>query len=545
MFRADRCDCGPGSPSSMDLSDTPDAGPGRNDVMKARSSRCDKGETALINGTGQAPGEQLPPSVAGPGPTEPRLLAPIAAAVIAGLYLLYLAHFSTNFPIADEWSVVRLVHVALHGHLTWKILWAQHFESRMLFPNLIFVAAGFVDRYDLRAIILLAGLLLIASYVLLLVLTGRYLGRRLTVLPTMLLGIVWFSLADVQNALWGFQVAWYLVLFCFIAVLYLLLVSGLPRAVALILTVAAAVVASYSSDQGLLLWPVGLLVLLWGTPWTRRTYAEAAVWVLATLTTIWFYLWRFNLDDSIGLCGRKCTLGFEIHHPWQVVSYTLRLVGSVVPTKTSADTVAYELLGLGLLVAACFVIVQSIRERRNQRRIPLPLALITFALLFDVLIVIGRSGGGYHGQSEYVMPQLVLLSALVVYGAAHAHFVPWPPDRTERVAALGYLTVIVVVVLQFLTATNWGFATGSRIQRSTVLEARLAVNFSDIPASEQQCYETKILAARARDQRQRTTPTHLVRSCAPTGGGPSKRFPRRPVSDLPFRRSSSQRCQGV
>ena len=128
----------------------------------------------LISGIAEIPGEPLQPPNAY-FPTEPRLLAPIAAVVIAGLYLLYVTHFSTNFPIAEEWSVVPLVHAALHGHLTWRDLWTQHFESRMLFPNLIFVAAGFIDRYDLRAIILLNGLLLVASYVLLLGLTRRYL----------------------------------------------------------------------------------------------------------------------------------------------------------------------------------------------------------------------------------------------------------------------------------------------------------------------------------------------------------------------------------
>ena len=149
-----------------------------------------------------------------------------------------------------------------------------------------------------------------------------------------------------------------------------------------------------------------------------------------------------------------------------------------------------QLLGLGLLVAACFVIVQSIRERRNQRRIPLPLALITFALLFDMLIVIGRAGGGYHGQSEYVMPQLVLLSAVVVYGAAHA---PRPLAARSAGGRAGLSDSDCGRGFKFLTATNWGFATGSSLHRSTVLEARLAVNFSDVPASEQQCYEMRIL----------------------------------------------------
>ena len=51
-----------------------------------------------------------------------RWAAPVAGGVVAALYLAYVVHFSTNVPLADDWSSVALVHEALHGDLSWGLL---------------------------------------------------------------------------------------------------------------------------------------------------------------------------------------------------------------------------------------------------------------------------------------------------------------------------------------------------------------------------------------------------------------------------------------
>ena len=110
-------------------------------------------------------------------------MIPIAACTLAGLYFLYVVHSSVNVPLADEWSTVPLIHDALHGHLALSVLRAQHVESRIFLPNLIFVAAGFVDHYNVRSIMLLSAAILIASYLLLLVDFRPYLGDDLPSCP--------------------------------------------------------------------------------------------------------------------------------------------------------------------------------------------------------------------------------------------------------------------------------------------------------------------------------------------------------------------------
>lgn len=133
----------------------------------------------------------------------------IAAACVAPiLYLVFIYHYAPNSFTADDWSVVPLVHGALHGHLSLSQLWHQHLESRVFVGNVIEVIFGLVDRLDLRSVIFLSSALLIATYAGLLALVRRYFGKRLTPIPVLVVGVIWFSLADVSNAIWAFQVSW-------------------------------------------------------------------------------------------------------------------------------------------------------------------------------------------------------------------------------------------------------------------------------------------------------------------------------------------------
>lgn len=429
-----------------------------------------------------------------------RLAVPATACGIAGLYLIYVAHFAVNAPMGDEWGVVELVAIALHGHLSFGALWTQHLESRMLFPNLLFVGAGFIDHYDVRSIIILSALIYVASFFLLLGVIRAYIGRALTVLPTLILGLVWFSLAACFDALWGFQIAWYLVATALVCLLYVFLVAKIHgNAVALALGIVAAVLASYSSLQGLILWPVGLILLLWETPWGRRTFAQAGVWLGAGVVTTGLYLWHFNFGATIALCppNAECTLRSALTHPALSATYGLRLIGNVVPSTTGRTGLIQELLGVILCIAAAAVIVQSFRERGRVTRIPLPLALVVFAVLNDATIVVGRVGFGSPGDLEYTLPQVLLLSGIAIYAWGHL-----PPEllvsagggRRVQPRAVGYMALGTLLVFQALLSTNFGFAEGAHDANLASDSARLVVNVTRVPPAQAGCYESALLA---------------------------------------------------
>ena len=97
------------------------------------------------------------------------------------------------------------------------------------------------------------------------------------------------TFAQWSNALWGFQIAWFLVVLasglCVIALL------DRPRLTwwAFIAAALAAVVGSYSSLQGLVIWPVGLLLLFL----RRRPRWTYVSWIALAAATSALYFYNY------------------------------------------------------------------------------------------------------------------------------------------------------------------------------------------------------------------------------------------------------------
>jgi len=420
--------------------------------------------------------------------------------ILAGLYLLFVVHYSVNTLFADDWRVVPLLHAALHGHLTFANLWAQHNENRILLPNLVFVAVGVLSRDDTRTGMIVNAAILIVSFVLLLDLYRSYAGRTLHPLWVLSLGLVWFSLADFANALWQFQLAWYLVLFLLMSMMWFLLAVR-RTTVTFALACIGAAAASYSSLQGLILWPIGLLCLLWTLPekrHARRRWAsvEIIAWLSLGVTTTTIYF----LDYVWGNAGQPIT---ALHHPIEVGKFFLVAVGNVIPIASPQDLLGAEAIGLFLSLTAIVVVALSVRERRLDRRSPLVVALIAFAFLFDLSIALGRLSFGvpYALQARYEMPNLVLLVAVVAYVLAH---IPTgrPSEQRKRPATavehkpirflLGLLGVVVVtgfVLVQVPTATQYGLTNATQFDRRLTNGARYLANLNQVPVADRPCYD--------------------------------------------------------
>ncbi len=429
------------------------------------------------------------------------VLTVVAAVVVPVLYLLYIAHYVVVVPVGDDWTLVPLINASLHGHLSFDQLWRQHTEARMLFPNLVFLASGRLDHLDETHLALLSGVIFVASFALMLRIFRGYLGRRLSPLPVLTIAVVWFSLADYGNAVWDFQLAWFMVVFCLMAMIYLLLFHPGSRRIAFVLAVVAGVVASYSFTQGLLLWPVGLICLLWRSPREREARNEAAVWVGVAVVTTAVYFIGFNPhNNGCFSTARGCSPAFALEHPVISAKFFTALVGNVIPTaglnyyfnSHIVHSGAHELLGLAITAVALFVVVQSIRERRHQLDLPVPLALVAYALLADLIITIGRAGTGAVGaivQTRYSMGNIVLLVGIVAYAWNHL------PARAQsidtrlsfRIKVVGLALLAVFVVVQCVESTDFGMTNGSAQKGTTQSEGQFLANFNRVPVPEQQC----------------------------------------------------------
>ena len=348
---------------------------------------------------------------------QPTVGAFACIAALALLYLIFVIHYSVNGLLLDDWGFVHLIDADLHGHLTMASLWAQHNENRMFVPNLFLVTLAVATHDNERTVMILSAVIFIGSYLLFLIVLSAYLNRALTAFIVAATGPIWFSLADWQNALWGFQFAWYLILFLMVAMLCLLsaVTPIRSRALGYTLGLTCAVTASFSSAQGLFLWPIGAVLLMWGLrgrpkQWSRRSCSELLIWLLTAFATAFFYFFRLRLSGGV------TNPSFAFHHPWLSVQSVLANIGNVFPTS-NPDVGLHETIGAFLFVGAGIVIVQSFHERLRENRNPLPVVLILFALLFDPSIASTRLAFGVVVSlaPRYTMANLLIPLAIVSY----------------------------------------------------------------------------------------------------------------------------------
>ena len=426
----------------------------------------------------------------------------LAAACVAPiLYLIFVDRYASNSFFGDDWSAAPLIHSALSGHLTMGLLWSQYHESRLFWQRIIDVLFGNMNRFDLRSVIFVSAAVLIASYAVLLALFHRYLGSRLTPIPVLVIGAIWFSLADVENALWADQVAWYLTVFFFLVTLFALLVPRNRRTLWFGVAVIAALAASLSTIQGFLCWPLGAVCIIWSQPWVRRAARETAVWAVATVVSIVLYFPGYSLNDDGCLPAAACSPSNALHHPLTAVGFYFALIGNVIPGGIAFggvdhpvhNLVRFEAVGIALFAAAVFICVQSWRYRASMERLPLPFVLIAFSLLWNVTITLGRSAGGSSSAvttNRYVMANIVLLTGIVMYALVRT-----PPRRLlannrtwkTRTASLALLALALFLVVQVTGSTGFGLSSGRAISTSLTEEARLIVNEDRLPPKVRLC----------------------------------------------------------
>jgi hypothetical protein len=424
----------------------------------------------------------------------------IAAGVLCPiLYLLYVNHYAVDVLQGDDWNMVPFVHQVLHGRFVPSQLWTQYGDSRIPIVKGMLLSLALVDRFNTRSIILFNAMAYIAAYCILLALCRIYLGRRLTPVPVLILGLVWFSLADVQGALWEFLMGDYLLVLFFVVMLFALNVATRRRTLWFSVGVFAAIMASMSTLSGFVAWPAGAICLVWARPRQRKALIELTAWTaVATVTTVVYFV-GFNLQDTGCVRVLGCTPNAAVSHPLSGLHYFLVLIGNAIPSGYFSDPFApssyarFDVIGTALCLVAVYIGIQSWRERKSTERFPLPLLLIGTALAVDALAAIGRTGYGLSSAingNRYEFWNIVLLSGIVVY--AWSHLTLWRQRlavhrKWARIAWLPIFGLAICLGIQIVMSTQFGLTNARLDQAWLVQGARLAVNLNEVPANERFC----------------------------------------------------------
>lgn len=394
-------------------------------------------------------------------------VAVVICAAMAGLYLWFVHAYGVNVPFEDEWHMVTLLASVHRGQLNLGLLWAQHNENRMLFAYLLLLALELTSRFDTVVEMYCSAALLLVALLAVWRVHARAGGAPWALVPAVL---VLLSLAQFTVALQGFALAIYLVLACFAVGLWLLEASS-TSVWLLGLAAVIGIVASYSSIQGLAVWPAGIAYLIARNRSPRTVVSWTAVGVITSAV----YLIGFNWSLTGGGGFRAALV-----HPTTSLHYLALLAGSVVPESSvlHLDLRALSALGVVLLLAAAAAYLLYWRIRPAPE-MALALSLITLGLVVDILNTLGRAGEGvsYANSGRYVVFNLWLLAGLWL-----ATCTLWRRLRMQSaLPSLALIAAGVVVALQITLSIHAGLVAGRDLHRQREVAVHLVDRYQTAP----------------------------------------------------------------
>ena len=388
-------------------------------------------------------------------------------ALPVAFYFGFIVHYGVNVPFQDSWnSSLPLLLDFTRGHLTIADLWQPHNENRMLVPNVILMLLDSATHMNQVVDMCVSAALLVCALVLICRLAHRTLGLSLAWLVP--LPYVVLSLIQTQNALWAFQLAWSLILFLSAVVLEML-ERVKQRPIWFVMACLAAVLASFSSLQGLLVWPVGLL---YGASigWRAR---HCLLWLTTGLVTVVVYAANF------GPVYPPPDPGSLFTQPLLALRFFILLIGSPF-------AVHHFIMGtLILFLLAATVVFPVSRER--WRRYRLPIALLATTLFFDGLVTEGRVGYGLSQAlaSRYTTYNLLGLAALYLAAAAairpDSSAVGWLGHKYLRLAL--FAISAATVAWQVGWSIPYGNYQATEFSASLTQGLELLLNYPHVPSS--------------------------------------------------------------
>ena len=328
------------------------------------------------------------------------------------LLIGFVANFSVNVPIDDEWRLASLFEKIAAGNVTFNDFWALHSNHRILFPKITIAVLAFASRWNINYQLCLSIAFAVATFIALYNLSSMQVknaGDNLWHLANILTCILLCSLVQHENWLWGFQLAWFLVNLCFVAAVYAL-VSNHKLLPYIKISIAAVFcfIASFSLAQGLLSWLAAIpaVVAVEGNVAQKRK--RLIVWMLLFAATCAVYSIDYHPS-------RKTSIISLLNKPLVVIDYFLSLLGSPIVRSPFISPI------VGLLIFASFLFLGFHFGRKiSEHREAVPwLSIGLFSVLSALFITAGRAEFGAIQaieSSRYTTNSILLSIALVQLG---------------------------------------------------------------------------------------------------------------------------------
>ena len=407
------------------------------------------------------------------------------------ILFVFIKSFSVNVPVGDDWALLPFFDSLKSGTANFEIFFSQHNEHRIFFPRIIFAILAFSSGWNINVEIWFSFIISIVSFIFICGISQISFGKHLhlSVIATALSSLIFFSPIQVENWLWGFQIAWFVIISCMISAAYLLSATNFKFKV--LVSASLCLVASFSSAHGLLTWiAITPLILSIRRSWKDKVLTLAS-WYFGFLASVVAYTNGYQKPSY-----HPDTL-FFLKNPIDFLKYFFSLTGS--PFNVNQTPIAGI---LGLFAVSFFTYFNWLflkyllakDDNDSNRLLSLSLApwlsIGWFAILFALMTSVGRAGFGVEQAmaSRYTsISNLLFISCLqiglLIYSQKRIYL------RRKHVFWQGFMTALIVLIflIQYLNGISMG--SEYKIQRSQGKECLELIHYLSIDKFKFDCLQ--------------------------------------------------------
>lgn len=298
----------------------------------------------------------------------------IVPGALIGFILVMIWTRTPLVPFWDEWETVVLVQHFTQGTLTWNDFWALHSGHRIVIPQMLDLALILATRWNRQVEMSFDLLLSVFEAALFVASVRRGLrSKALTTLAIAPISLAIFSLAQVENWLWPFQITFICTVLGVALCIWGLTASAANRW-AFPLTLVGATLAALSSLGGLVTFVAFLPAI------ASRGYKKTLVWLALATAIIVPYMQGF--PHGVGAKLTPMTLLF-----------CLSYLGAPAGSPSFAGAFLAGLASVALAVAN--VAYYWVRQKRIAPLLPW-IGLGAFAIGLSLVTYLGRAVPGYE-----------------------------------------------------------------------------------------------------------------------------------------------------
>lgn len=333
------------------------------------------------------------------GPVSIQRRAGALAVLPWGFCVALAFRYGYDAPYWDQWWYLPLIQKAYDGTWVLSDCWMTVNEHRAFFPALITVAMARATHWNHSYEHALILILATAVYGLILTLVYR---KSTASEPSpspwlpVVVALLIFSFSQWRNWMWGLHIMIFLAELCAVAAIALLCSERLTPLRVLAASLLA-LIATYSFGAGIMVWPVGLLLVLARVrELEHRALFISLFWIGAGAAIMAFYFVDYEATDA------NDSALYALQHPISYGLYIVAYIGG--PIAAFSGRVAFV---AGILGGATLFLLAQTAYRRGEilsRRL-LPLwGLVLFALMAAALTGLKQNQEGIEQaiSSRYI-----------------------------------------------------------------------------------------------------------------------------------------------